>query len=559
MLVAIALIAVWNLAALFIANQYYLGQVQLTIEQKTRLSNELAADLSDSIRRNLGFIAGIPDLLVQSERVKEALSRFGTSAVPSSQPLEVRKQRWSDDPALRELSLYLRRVQDNLQVNLIYVVNAAGDCISAGNIDTLGSSIGSNYAERDFFRENRNGRSGMQYAVGKTTNIPGLFFASPIMVKGRFMGAVVAKSDVPSLTLMIKQVSAFVTDGNGVIILANEKDRELQALPDAPIGTVSEQARFDRYRTRSFPVLRIEPWGDERFATLSRVQGDADPHIVLSKALPEYGMKVHIDTDVTEFHTLARDRLWLAVLLGMSGSILILIASGTFLYVDSIKTAELALKRASIAERKIISVTEETQEKIGRELHDDLGQHLTGIAFISELLFQDLKKRGYPDHEAAARITTLINEAISKTRGLAQGLYPVELKGAGLHAMLGQIAFSVVSLYHIECEVVAEGEIDIVNPQVLINLFRITQEAVNNAIKHSGATRITIRISETPRRIELEIADNGNGIAAGAADANKGLGMHTMHYRASLLGGDLRIAARPEGGTSVTVSLPRQA
>ncbi|HEX7454858.1 MAG TPA: ATP-binding protein, partial [Gallionella sp.] len=307
----------------------------------------------------------------------------------------------------------------------------------------------------------------------------------------------------------------------------------------------------------NFPILQIEPWGDNRFASLTRVQDNVDPHIILSKEIPEYGMKVYIDTDVTEFQTLARDKFWFTVLLGMSGSILILIASGTFLYVDSIKTAEIALKRAGIAERRIISVTEDTQERIGRELHDDLGQHLTGTAFISELLFQDLKKRGYPDCEYASKITALINESINKTRSLAQGLYPVELKGAGLCAMLEQIASNVVSIYQIDCELISEGECSITNPHVLINLFRITQEAVNNTIKHSGATKITLKITETPSEMKLEIADNGCGIAKRSiADSNKGLGMHTMHYRSSLLGATFRTTERPTGGTSVTIILP---
>jgi signal transduction histidine kinase len=244
-------------------------------------------------------------------------------------------------------------------------------------------------------------------------------------------------------------------------------------------------------------------------------------------------------------------------MLGLSGSILILIASGTFLYVDSIKTAETALKRAGIAERRIISVTEDTQERIGRELHDDLGQHLTGTAFRSELLFQDLKKHGYPDCEEAAKITALINESINKTRSLAQGLYPVELKGAGLTAMLEQIAANVVTIYQIECEFISGGECSINDPHVLINLFRITQEAVNNAIKHSGATKITLKILATPLNVELDIIDNGCGIAKRAeSDSDKGLGMHTMHYRATLLGATLSIARRPAGGTSVTIILP---
>jgi signal transduction histidine kinase len=556
-LVAIILISAWNISAWFIANQYYLAQVKVTLGQKTKLSQELAVDLSDSIQRNLSYIAGIPDLLAQSGYVKNAVSRFGTNSTPSSQQLEIRKKRWTDDPALRELSLYLRQVQGKLHVDLIYVMNAAGDCIVAGNLDTPGSSIGTNFAERDFFRENKIGKRGMQYAVGKTTHIPGLFFGSPIFINGRFYGAVVAKNDVPNLTSMIKQVNAFVTDANGVIILAQDKKREMHALPDAPVAGISEKAKFDRYRRNNIPTLQLEPWEDNRFASLTRVQDNVDPHIILSKEIPEYGMKVYIDTDVTEFQTLARDKFWFAVLLGMSGSILILIASGTYLYVDSIKTAEIALKRAGIAERRIISVTEDTQERIGRELHDDLGQHLTGTAFISELLFQDLKKRGYPDCEYASKITALINESINKTRSLAQGLYPVELKGAGLHAMLEQIVSNVVSIYQIECELIGGGECSISNPHVLINLFRITQEAVNNAIKHSGATKITLKIVENLQSMELEIADNGCGIAKrGKADSNNGLGMHTMHYRSSLLGAAFLIADRPAGGTSVTIILP---
>lgn len=556
-LVAILLISVWNISAWFIAKQYYLAQEKITVAQKTGLSQELAIDLADSIRRNLGYIAGIPDLLAQAGNVKKTVSRFGTDSTPSVQPLGVRKKHWTDDQALRAMSLYLRQVQADLHVDLIYVVNAAGDCIVAGNIDTPGSSIGTNFAERDFFRDNKNNKRGMQYAVGKTTHIPGLFFASPIFIKGRFMGSVVAKNDVPNMSSMIKQVNAFVTDANGVIILAQNKRREMYSLPDTPVAGLSEKEKFDRYRRSYFPTLQIEPWGDDSFASLTRIQDNLDPHIILPKEIPEYGMKVYVDTDVTEFQTLERDKFWLAVLLGMSGSILILVASGTVLYVDSIKTAELALKRAGIAERRIISVTEDTQEKIGRELHDDLGQHLTGTAFRAELLYQDLKKHGYADSEEASRITAMINEAINKTRSLAQGLYPVELKGAGLDAMLEQIASNVVSIYQTECEFISAGECGISNPHVLINLFRITQEAVNNAVKHSGATKITLRLASTPSNLTLEISDNGCGIARHAeADSNKGLGMHTMRYRASLLGARFSISERPAGGTSVTVVLP---
>jgi len=211
------------------------------------------------------------------------------------------------------------------------------------------------------------------------------------------------------------------------------------------------------------------------------------------------------------------------------------------------------------AELKIINISEETQQRIGQELHDDLGQHLTGVAFMSEVLFQRLKSQGNADAEDALKITSLINEAISKTRKLAQGLYPVELKEIGLRGMLENLASNVESIHQIKCEIICMEECQINDSLTVINLFRITQEAVNNAIRHSGATKITLKMISTPTITTLEIADNGCGIDGFVeGDAQGGLGMHTMRYRASMLGATFRIVALPDGGTSVAISLPAE-
>ncbi len=559
-MLVVSLIVMWSISSWLIAKANSIARKKSAVEQQTKLSEDRADDLADSIKRNLNFIDGIPDLVAQTVRVKNAVSRFGTDNTPSSRPLEFRKKYWTSDSELRGLSLYLHQVQSNLQVDLVYVVNAAGDCIAAGNLETPGSSIGTNFAERDFFKANRNNKPGMQYAVGKTTHIPGLFFSSPIFIKGHFMGAVVAKSDIRNLTSLIYQVNSFVTDANGVIILAHDKNRELLSLPGAPVSNIPVKERYDRYRKTDFPTLQIEPWGDRNFSSLMRIQDNANPHILMAKEIAGYNMKVYVDTEVADIRTINREIIGYAILLGMSGSILILIIGGTILYVDSIRTAESALSRAGIAERRIINISEETQQRIGRELHDDLGQHLTGIAFRSEILFQNLKMCGFSDSEEASKITALVNEAINKTRRLAQGLYPVEMKDAGLNSMLEQFTSNIESIYTIKSEFISKGECNISDPLMLISLFRITQEAVNNAIKHGGATKITIKVETTQTKMKLEIADNGRGIGNKAElvglDIKGGIGMHTMHYRASLLGASFSIAERPEGGTSVIVTLP---
>ncbi|MDD5179628.1 MAG: HAMP domain-containing protein [Gallionellaceae bacterium] len=219
----------------------------------------------------------------------------------------------------------------------------------------------------------------------------------------------------------------------------------------------------------------------------------------------------------------------------------------------------IALNRAGKAECRIITISEETQQRIGQELHDDLGQHLTGIAFMSEVLFKHLKSQGHPGSAEASKITALINEAISKTRKLAQGLYPMELRDSGLPAMLRHLASNIESIYPVECSFICKNEESyrIDDTLAVINLFRIAQEAANNAIKHSGASIITLRLTvAAPYMLSLEVDDNGCGIDNSTKpEKMEGLGMHTMQYRASLLGGDLHIVALPGGGTRVSLNM----
>jgi PAS domain S-box-containing protein len=219
------------------------------------------------------------------------------------------------------------------------------------------------------------------------------------------------------------------------------------------------------------------------------------------------------------------------------------------------EAAEAALERAALAERKIVDISEETRERIGHELHDDLGQHLTGVAFLSGVLAKQLSAKKWPEIDQVSRITTLINEAILRTRQLAQGLYPVELEDVGLQGMLGQLTSQMRTIYGIKCEVSYDESFVVEDSNVAINFFRIAQEAANNAIKHGGATGVQITAKVEKQRRIFEVTDNGSGISEEVKQG--GLGMHTMHYRASLIGGTLSLKNNPEGGAKVIVELPQ--
>ena len=342
--ITILLIISWNVAAWFIAQDYYQNRIEKIIKQEAALAQDRSSDLADSIRRNLNYIHGIPELFSQGPRFIKAASRFGSNTVPSAQPLAKKKQDWSTDPEFNDLNLFLGSIENNLHADLIYVVNAAGDSFAASNAGTPGSTVGSNYAERDFFRKNRNGQHGMQYAVGKTTHIAGLYFSSPIMVNSRFMGAVVAKVDVPSLSFLISKLQAFVTDENGVIILAHDKNLEMSVLASEAFSSMPDQEKMNRYRRSSFPKLSVESWGNTQFPALARIQGKSSPYVLAEEKIPEYGLSVHVENEVAEVESLMGDSYWFAFLLGLAGTVLILIDNGIALYLASSRKAQAMLQ-----------------------------------------------------------------------------------------------------------------------------------------------------------------------------------------------------------------------
>lgn len=344
LLISAFLIVSWNIAAWFIAQNYYQSRIDNVISQERDLAQDRASDLADSIYKNLSNVHGIPELFSRDPRFIKALSRFGTNTTPSSLPTEKKIRFWTNDPELKNLNLFLARVQENLIADLVYVVNAAGDCVATSNADTPGSPVGTNFAERDYFRMNRAGKPGMQYAVGKTTHIAGIYFTSPVIVDGHFMGAVVAKIDVSSLSFLINKTDAFVTDENGVVILAHDKTMEMTRLEGGAISAMPEQLKTDRYRRSTFEKLLIEPWDKGEFPVLQRIQEENTPHVLMVESAPEYRLKVYVESHVPEIETLQKDSYWFAFLLGLAGTVLILIDNGVVLYLRGIKRSQALLQ-----------------------------------------------------------------------------------------------------------------------------------------------------------------------------------------------------------------------
>ncbi len=206
-------------------------------------------------------------------------------------------------------------------------------------------------------------------------------------------------------------------------------------------------------------------------------------------------------------------------------------------------------------EKELLEISDREQQRIGQDLHDGLCQHLAGIELMSQVLEQKLARKSKADAVRAGEIGRLVRDAISQTRQVARGLSPVNLESGGLKSALEELAANTEKRFGVVCEFVWQPLVRVRNPASATHLYRIAQEAVSNALRHGKASRIRIELKAAAENLWLSVCDNGKGMPK-ALPPHKGMGLRIMQYRASLMGGSLRLQPEPGGGTGVVCSIP---
>lgn len=203
-------------------------------------------------------------------------------------------------------------------------------------------------------------------------------------------------------------------------------------------------------------------------------------------------------------------------------------------------------------EREVLAVGERERHSIGADLHDGLGQQLTAIELTCALLKADASD--YPElTKGLDHMGRMLREAIAQTRFLARGLVPVGSEPEALQNGLTELAARITALGKARCVFECPVSIMVTDPFVAGHLYRIAQEAANNAIKHSSARRVTMRLAEDGGNLVLSIVDDGNGLSG----KSNGVGLGVMQHRAKVIGADLRIDSKKGQGVSIVCRLPR--
>ncbi|MHB1082013.1 MAG: sensor histidine kinase [Prosthecobacter sp.] len=218
--------------------------------------------------------------------------------------------------------------------------------------------------------------------------------------------------------------------------------------------------------------------------------------------------------------------------------------------------------REEIQERKkleqaVLEVSEREQRRIGHDLHDSLCQHLTSAALAGQVLSEKLHQKSIPESADSEQLVGLIESGIDLARSLARGLAPVELDMLGLTATLRELARTTSMRARLNCTLEMPEEVTLDDSEAVVHLYRIAQEAVNNAVRHSGGDRIIISLQNTPEGVQMRVTDNGTGLPPEVA-RKFGMGLHIMRHRADMIGAVCEVSGL-ERGTCVSVLVPARA
>jgi two-component system sensor kinase FixL len=205
-------------------------------------------------------------------------------------------------------------------------------------------------------------------------------------------------------------------------------------------------------------------------------------------------------------------------------------------------------------EQEVLRISEHERHRIGQDLHDGLGQMLTGISLINKNIAQSLKEEGHPLAGEVHEITKLLKEADEFARSLSRGLIPVEFDDQGLNAALERLIKNAERLLDIKCRFISANNIKFEDSTSLIHLYRIAQEATSNAVKHGNASEVQLTLEANEERLILKIEDNGSGFPDDW-DKQKGLGVRIMSFRSRLVGANLEIENSTLGGAAIIITL----
>ncbi len=336
------LIVIWLAIAGVAAKYYNDATARKLVEADDAMASREMDYVAFNVQESLDTVYAVPLALSQEASVRGALRKASASQSLDAD-VAVLRRRFESQLDLLPVNEFLKIQAEAFTIDVIWLIDTRGVAIAASNAGMEGSFVGVNYGERAYFRSALSGQAGRQYAVGKVSGVPGLYFSQPVRDGGRVVGVVVAKINIGELNKRLAGAGVLMSDANGVVILAPRPEQLWRTLPGALAEQLSDIEREQLYRLERLDPLPLLPWGDRMFPQLRHLGGTAVPVLVKQRDFPEVGISLLLPHPISGWGQLEESRTWLFILLAVAGGFLILSVYGGWYYINAMRDANQAL------------------------------------------------------------------------------------------------------------------------------------------------------------------------------------------------------------------------
>ncbi len=327
-------IGLWCLAAWLYTGFYAEQNASQWVSRRQESAKVSAALIAENIGRLFALGRSVPILLSEEAGLLSQLNaKFGPEIKPSTLTVAELSKSLVLDPELRTLAGRLQSIVDKVGLASLFVMNAAGDCVAQGHEAGNKALTGVNMADREYFQAEQDGKVGRQFEVDRATGSLALFYAAPVFSDRKFIGAVGAKINLGHLAKLIPEPGFFMTDENGVIILAKDPELNLLAVPDAKVFKLSEKERESRYKRKQFELVQFVSSGEQGSVPLVSWGGARWPSVMASQYVAGNFVKVYVLRGLEEILRLRQERYGWFALFAFAGVVTFLLIAVVALFI----------------------------------------------------------------------------------------------------------------------------------------------------------------------------------------------------------------------------------